>query len=662
MEDVVSVSHYKQVTSNYIREAGKKEEPFEWIKVCCYSYSYYYTHILCFAFSLHLLLFLLHNTTTTTTRLDEMRVLCVQDRKWTEFFTASNRLVFKCQKNYEKNHKMRILRLSMFKSAYIVSHFNVNAFINEENAPQDTVSLSSSVMIDAFEKIIMDQATLHANAAGEFDLNTLNKDDVLDFNEKLKAHSLVSYNLASSTSKALYPYYMRLLSTLNAMESVANIKHFEEMPMLVQSLKFTYETVLRNFKRTFSGIRMKDANYTGDISPESIDSTVSSMLKTRYDWDLHYSLTEFVYYNAAAATTTTNKNNNDRPFFDKFSERRCLGIDLFNQTTALVVEMIKTELLHQVDAKNSIICYFKMLENGARVGEIAQQVNHRSTNYYSLLYTSVVDKWCSGRVSWDETIRILDAYIDKMQLFYSESRRLWDNERVNLVAKYPDTVSAFIKGIQILTTIQRMARISKLNRYAATTIAVQGNNHVIYKTLREIYRKRGGICLVYPKRTQTALIEIAQLDPSLKQNIAEKKKGALFVWHGMFITHVVFRRTLPPLDRFNCPETLILEGYELSLLQKDIWSFCSDAALLLLSSPAELEFRLLRFFAMASMQITSRKLPPALEKMQDIADKIVVRLTSIIRVNRGIHHPLYKSLIVGIYRLSLLQYEFHRIE
>ena len=599
--------------------------------------------------------------------MDEARNLFSRDKSWMEFCIGSNRLIYKCHEKYEKNYKLRNFRTRMFKSAYVISQLNINSFCKESSGPMDSVRESSLAMLTAFEKIMGQTNEILAMDA-EFDVDLLCKEDVLDLNDKLKTYSELSFTLVSSTSKVLFPYYKRIRQTLDAMERVMNVQHWVE-PLLVlrQSLQIVLNTVETNVKRTLSGIRMNDEG--GDEASEQSINSIVSLYKKRYGGDLYNSIPEFLHHNAVI--------NQKKFTFDEKYERRVPGIDIFNQLTVTVTEMIRNELKRDVDAKNSIICYFRLLELGAGIGGVELEEYARTR----ALFGSVVDKWSSGRVSWEDAIGLLDTYIGVMQRGFPEAQRLWDKERVVIVSKTPNAVAAFVKGLKDVVSIQRMARMRKISIHVASVIA-RRSNHEIYKFLTEAFRLRH--TLVGPSKTRNAMVEILDTNPFLKKNVVEKRKGAMFLLHGMFVAHVAVRRSCLT-DLALIPEILMMDGFNLCSLQKDVWLFC-DAAFVISSlhdkdeirsaldymtrmrndilvfsmlpiskesiervessvpgRPAFLN-RLTRFFAFTSMRMGTRKLPSAIEILQSMANKIIEQLEPIIRVNRGVHHLDFRKL------------------
>jgi hypothetical protein len=259
---------------------------------------------------------------------------------------------------------------------------------------------------------------------------------------------------------------------------------------------------------------------------------------------------------------------------------------------------------------------------------------------------------------------------------------MWAKARESVVQKRPNAIDAFIHGLDSLWNIQRSMNIFVINRALLAPRTTFQSSRMISNSLND----RMNAFTVFMFNITSALEEVAAQYPGLMKQVCEKKKGALFSFTGVLVVHVMFRRN-KELDPVYCPPTLTLEGPRLVALQKKAHRF-SDAAIILDScleserEPAatyirsftgsellpmfvpmlspetvdraahrgknkrtEFERGLVKFLALAAMQMAGKTLADTLTGLQPLADEIVRELRVLIKVNRCIHYKLYGKLI-----------------
>jgi hypothetical protein len=549
--------------------------------------------------------------------------------------------------------------IQCFKCAYIRASIRMNPFI-AEGCMEEAIQQNSVDFLASFEKI----ADKVRCAGPSFDFTMIPAENVLEFNRSMAL--LLHASAVGSSCKLMASTYLQAFKVCQCVIMAVSEKAFlRTQDVVVKTLKVTTDLLSRCILRCIS-----KAEFDRFLNADLI-TACSPMLpkfKDNFAWTEMWTFKEIVRYNVLK----------DPAFvFTLEHEDSCITVDAYNKNADVLIELIQNELEMQVHSMDAIAVFSVLLEQGVRR---AANVLHVTTN--NLTFNTWRNVLRSGKMTWAEAVGMMDAVVLDMRFIFDDADGIWAAERDAVVQKRPNAISAFIHGLRVLWKIQRMANVHSINVFN------RGLNQTTFQSRRMLsvsLDDRISRGVLYPINTKIALREVARLYPTLEKRILEKTKGSRFAFHGVFVAHVIFRRTTK-LQPILCPETLTLEGPQLVSLQARVHRL-SDAAIIInacheeervpvmeymkqyttellpvfipmMSHPSadranfdmknkreEFEKEFAKFLGLSALQLIEKTLPDELSCLQDQVDEITRELRTLIKLNRCVFYKLYGRLI-----------------
>ena len=591
----------------------------------------------------------------STPRLPDLTTRLTKDKNWLNHFRGAYRLVFLFQLRIKTPVKMVLVMASCLKTAYLRANMQINPFIGNA-LDNNLIQKCSMDLLGAFEAL--------QDKIRSVGFSMVSVEDAADFNSKLATMHRTWVCL--SKTKTILPTYKESLKICDCLCIALEDKFSTRGDSSEQkTIKISIDYLTKHVKKNVTSAEFQRFQ---EHDVQAAYREIYPGIQRNYAWTGTLTMTEFMVYQ-----TLMDPNFS----FAQEHEPISISVDTFNRNADVLINLIRKELEQCVHSLDSIIVFTVLLEHGVSrsAATLKQSTDFTFRDEHAALR--------SGKMSWDGVVRFMDAMVSNMQRVYAESAVMWAKERNAVVCKNPNAITAFIHGLRVLWDIQRMANIYATNVSFKRLQPIRAFQS--YRMLSDAFDDRVRRGVAYLVNTREALKEVAVRYPTFKKRILVRSTGSRYVFHGLFVAYVVFRRT-KQLEPRHCPETLILEAPRLVELQTKVRMLCDAAIILEASSEAErgavtsyiqkytgeqllpvfmpmspmsadraeyalkhkrdpFEKEFAKFLALGAMQLTSTTLPEPLSFLQSKTDEVAHGLRAIIKVNRGVHYKLYGRLI-----------------
>lgn len=512
----------------------------------------------------------------------------------------------------------------------------------------------------------LEQAVVLIGSMESFSFKMLPLDTVSSLFEKFHTYYCYFADMVHSSNQLMLPVYKSNLSSCKALHSILKIMSSETSAKAVQEdILATISHTTRQLDRILYGAETRKPHR---VEVNSARQQKERKLEELYTWGLRVPLDD-----ALVGRTLL-----DRKFvFKAECDTPCVWIDVMNQHALLIISLIEKELSSNVQASESIMLFGRVLEQGITFAASRMKTEVRLT------FRVILSRCKSGDMTWADAVNSLDAAVADMRVLDWDAGKCWDEERAKLVSAQPSALSAFISSLKVVWKIMRSVKIVAINHMVTESLS-DCNNFQLYKKISTSFHRQLGDAQC--KRVYCTMKETAENFPSIKRRILEKSKGSRFLFQGVFVTHVIFRRN-KELTYRTCPETLEIWGWKLVKIQERVRIFCDAAIITSACTEDEMqaldqyfiadfkgkkilpifmpishgsidraefalknkrdafELQFTKLFTLYALHLISRKLPHEIRILQGMANKITTDLEKIIRADRGVHFRWYSNVI-----------------
>ena len=590
-------------------------------------------------------------------RCEKIKEMVYTNKRWSVHIAGLARLLFLCQHHFKKkctgnNRCMRWM--------YMHINCKVNTFLGD-SANTTTLQKHAVELNEALE-----QAILLIGTMPKFRFEMLPMDTVSSLFNKFHTYYCFFADMVFSSNKLMLPVYKSNLSSCKALYNTLKLRNSETSAKEVQEdILATISHTTRQLGRILYETEMRKPHYS-EVNYARQQKELK--LEELYKWGLRVPLDDVLVGNTLL----------DRRFvFRAEHDPLCVWIDVMNQHALLIISLIEKELASRIQATESIMLFGRVLEKGIMFAASRMETEGRVT------FKAILSQWKSGDVTWADAINTLDAAVADMRVLDWDAGKCWEEERTKLVSAQPSALAAFVRGLGVVWKIMKSVKMIGINHAVTDSLSGCSNFELYAKISTSFHGQMGD---THCKRVYCVMKETAETFPSIKKRILEKSKGSRFLFQGVFVTHVIFRRN-KELTYLTCPETLEIWGWKLVKIQERVRLFCDAAIITSACTDGEMqalsqyfisdfkgkkilpifmpishgsidraeyalknrrgafELQFTKLFTLYALHLISRKLPHEIRILQGMANKITVDLEKIIRADRGIHFRWYSNVI-----------------